>query len=182
MQPVYDRMDGVISTEVGYSGGDLKDPTYEQIAYGETGHREVILVEFNPEIVTYEEILLAFWQSIEPTQSDGQFHDRGDVYRTAIYYSSPEQHKTAKKSLRDLEQSGKFNEPIATEILPAKPFYPAEEGHQRYYEKNPGHYSMYSEGSGRAPFLRKTWRSISTPCLENQDTAPERGEKEKKLA
>jgi len=157
LQPVFDRIDGVLSTSVGFSGGETENPGYEEVCQGNTGHREVIEVIFDASRVGYEALLQAFWQSIDPTQSDGQFADKGEHYRTAIFYHSKEQLELAQQSRQELDDSGKFSSPIVTEIVPASQFYRAEEGHQEYYKKNSWHYESYAEGSGRKPYLRKTW-------------------------
>jgi len=157
MQPPFDKTKGVVSTVVGYTGGKEKNPTYEQVSSSRTGHRESIQVKYDPAQVTYEQLLDVFWHSIEPTQADGQFADIGPQYRSAIFFHSEEQKRLAEESKRRLAQSGKFSKPIATEILPAGPFYAAEEYHQKYYLKNPVEYRRYAIGSGRYPFLERTW-------------------------
>ncbi len=157
MQPPFDKTRGVVSTVVGYTGGKEKNPTYEQVSSGRTGHRESIQVTFDPAQVTYEQLVDVFWHNINPTQADGQFADIGPQYRTAIFYRSEEQKRIAGESKAKLGKSGKFSKPIATEILPAGPFYAAEEYHQKYYQKNPEHYHSYAVGSGRYPFLERTW-------------------------
>lgn len=157
LQPVFDRLEGVLSTAVGFSGGSVENPSYEVVCYGRTGHREVLHLTFDSEKVSYEEILDAFWRSIDPTQEDGQFADRGGHYKTAIFYHSESQREAAERSKEALAQSGTFSAPIVTEILPASSFYPAEESHQQYYKKNAVHYGLYAEGSGRKPFLRRVW-------------------------
>lgn len=157
MQPVYDKLPGVISTVVGYTGGAKQNPTYEEISSGKTGHFETIEVTFDPARISYHELLDAFWRSIDPTQDLGQFADLGPPYRTAIFYHGEAQQKSALASKEALEKSGKFGGPIVTLLLPAGPFYPAEECHQKYYLKQAGRYSLYKKGSGRAEFLEKTW-------------------------
>ncbi len=159
MEPPFDVIPGVHSTVSGYTGGPEKYPTYEQVSYGRTGHREAVLVTYDPSRVTYEQLLEAFWRSIDPTQAGGQFADIGPQYRTAIYYASPEQRRLAEDSKQKLAASGKFSKPIVVEILAAGAFYPAEEYHQDYYRKNPADYNRYKEGSGRGPFLRQVWGS-----------------------
>ena len=129
------RVPGVIDTAAGYSGGQTKNPTYEDVCTDETGHAEVVQVTFDPAKVSYEQLLDVFWQIHDPTQVNRQGPDFGAQYRTAIFFHSPEQEAAAKKSKAALEASGKFRRPIATEITPAAPFYRAEEYHQRYLEK-----------------------------------------------
>lgn len=157
MQPPFDKTKGVVSTVVGYTGGTQKNPTYEQVSSGRTTHRESIQVTYDPSKVSYEQLLDVFWRSIDPTQANGQFADIGPQYRTAIFYHSEEQKRLAEESKQKLAASSKFSKPIAVEILPAGPFYPAEEYHQKYYLKNPDDYHRYAVGSGRYPFLDRTW-------------------------
>jgi len=157
MQPPFDKTKGVVSTVAGYTGGPEKHPTYEQVSSGRTGHAEAVQVRFDPTQVSYEQLVEIFWRNIDPTQADGQFADIGKQYRTAIYYNSEAQKQVALASKERLAKSGTFRKPIVTEIVPAGPFYPAEEYHQKYYLKNPDHYHRYAVGSGRVPFLRATW-------------------------
>ena len=157
MQPPFDKTKGVISTVVGYTGGPQKNPTYEQVSAGQTGHAEAVLVTYDPAQVSYEQLVELFWRNIDPTQANGQFADIGKQYRTAIFYHSEALKQIAIVSKQKLASSGKFKKPIVTEIVPAGPFYPAEEYHQKYYLKKPDHYKSYAIGSGRVPFLRATW-------------------------
>lgn len=157
MQPVFDKLKGVKSTTVGYTGGTQKNPTYEEVSSGRTGHTEAIEVTYDPSEITYPELLDAFWQSIDPTDPRGQFADKGSQYRTGVFYHNEEQKKAALTSKEKLAQSGTFDGPVVTEITPAATFYPAEEYHQKYYLKNSGHYSLYKVGSGRQGFLEKVW-------------------------
>jgi methionine-S-sulfoxide reductase len=157
MEPPFDKLDGVISSTAGYTGGKEKNPTYEQVSSGATGHAEAIEIVYDPSQVTYAELLGVFWRNINPTQADGQFADRGPQYRTAIFYHDEEQRKLALASKGELENSGRFDQKIVTEIVPVGEFYPAEEYHQDYYEKNPIRYKFYRYGSGRDQFLKKAW-------------------------
>lgn len=157
MQPPYDRLEGVVSTTVGYTGGDVPHPTYEQVSGGKTGHVEAVQVVYDPARVSYREVLRVFWQSIDPTDPGGQFADRGSQYHTAIFYHDEEQRREAEASKQEIAAHGPFRKPIVTAIVPAKPFYPAEEAHQKYYRKNSSHYKFYRSGSGRAGFLEKSW-------------------------
>lgn len=157
----FDRYDGVLSVTSGYTGGTTANPTYEEVCTNRTGHREAVQIEFDDEVISYRELLEIFWKVIDPTDTGGQFHDRGESYKTAVYTHSPEQQKEAEQSRQELQSSGKFEGPIATDILPAHPFYPAEEYHQDYYKKNPSHYERYSIGSGRAGFIQKHWGESS---------------------
>ncbi len=157
MEPPYDDLPGVISTTVGYTGGDLPDPTYQEVSTGETGHVEAVQIVFDPEKISYQELLEVFWRNIDPTNPLGQFSDYGSQYRTVIFYHDEEQRRLAEESKRQLEASGKFDKPIVTRILPAKEFYPAEEYHQEFYRKNPFRYRSYKVGSGREGFLKRVW-------------------------
>lgn len=153
----FDRYDGVHSVISGYTGGDIENPTYELVCTNTTGHREAVQISFDDEKISYNELLDIFWRQIDPTDAGGQFFDRGESYQTAIYVHTEEQKQLAEKSKATLEASGKFDKPIATEILPAKVFYRAEEGHQNYYMKNPTHYNRYAIGSGREHFKLENW-------------------------
>jgi len=135
IEAAFRRVPGVIDTAVGYSGGHMRNPTYEDVCTDETGHAEAVQVTFDPAKVSYEQLLDVFWGIHDPTQVNRQGPDFGAQYRTAIFFHSPEQEAAAKKSKATLEASGKFRRPIATEITPAAPFYRAEEYHQRYLEK-----------------------------------------------
>ena len=159
MQPPYDNTPGVVETIVGYDGGTAKNPTYEEVSTGTTGHAEAVQVIYDPSKVTYEKLLEVFWHNIDPTQANGQFADRGPQYRTAIFYQNDEQKKLAEESKTSMEKSGKFHSKIVTEISPATEFYRAEDDHQSYYKKNSVHYKLYKVGSGRAGFIEKTWET-----------------------
>jgi len=154
----FDEQPGIIQVVSGYTGGYVENPTYEQVCSEETGHYEAVQITFDPSIFPYTKLLDVFWQQIDPTDAGGQFHDRGGSYRTAIFTHSEEQRLQAKDSKRALEESGRFDKPIVTEILPAGPFYPAEEYHQDYYKKNPVRYELYRKGSGRDAYIKKHWR------------------------
>jgi peptide methionine sulfoxide reductase msrA/msrB len=157
MQPPFDNGKGVVKTVVGYSGGSAADATYEKVSAHRTKHREVIEVTYDPAQISYDQLLDIFWRQINPTQADGQFHDIGLSYQAAVFYGSEEEKNAADTSKEKLSRSGKFSKPIVTEILPAQPFYPAEEYHQKYYLKNAAAYEAYHVGSGRASFLEKIW-------------------------
>lgn len=157
MEPPYEKLDGVISAVSGYTGGYVKNPTYKQVSAGSTGHFEAVEITYDPSKISYEELLDVFWKQINPTDAGGQFVDRGDQYRTAIFYHSEEQKKMAELSKNTLENMKIFYDPIVTEILPAAEFYPAEEYHQDYYKKRPLRYKFYRHGSGRDQFLEKIW-------------------------
>lgn len=158
MQPPFDNMNGVISTEVGYTGGQIENPTYEQVCTGSTGHYEAIRVTYDPSVVSYQRLVETFWHNIDPTQADGQFADRGSQYQTAIFFHDEEQHTLAEASRETMDHSGKFDRPIATMILKAETFYPAEGHHQRYYQKNSEHYQRYKRGSGRSGYIEQVWK------------------------
>lgn len=148
---------GVLKVVSGYTGGSTENPTYKEVCSHATGHFEAIQVTYDPTIIAYENLLDIYWQQVDPTDPGGQFHDRGSSYKTAIFYHNEEQKHKAEESKKFLEASGRFNNPIVTEILPASAFYPAEEYHQDYHQKNPLHYYLYRKGSGRDPFIKKHW-------------------------
>jgi peptide methionine sulfoxide reductase msrA/msrB len=153
----FQAMDGVVKATSGYTGGHLEDPRYEQVSSGKTGHYEAVQVIYDPEKISYEELLNTFWKNIDPTDPGGQFKDRGSQYRTAIFYHNQTQKELAEESKDNLEKSGKFDKSIVTEILEADKFYPAEDYHQDYSQKNPLRYNVYKKGSGREKFLEQTW-------------------------
>ena len=157
MQPPFDHIPGIVKTTVGYMGGYIANPTYEQVSEGNTGHAEAMQVEYDPSLVSYETLLEAYWKNIDPTVRNRQFADIGPQYRTVIFYHNETQHKAAIASKKQLEASKKFKAPVVTEIVPATTFYPAEGYHQCYYKKNPEHYNNYKVGSGRAKFMEKNW-------------------------
>lgn len=138
IEEAFNGLKGVIETAVGYSGGTLDNPTYEQVSSGKTGHAETVEVKFDPEIISYEQLLSAFWQVHDPTTMNRQGPDIGTQYRSVIFYHSREQKEAADKSKAEMDASGKFKDPIVTEIVEAGPFYRAEEYHQKYWIKNPG--------------------------------------------
>lgn len=157
MQSPFDKTKGVLKTVVGYCGGGEVNPTYEQVSGKKTGHRESVEVTYDPAQISYDQLLDIFWRQINPTQADGQFADIGLPYKAAIFVGNDEEKKLAEASKEKLSKSAKFPKPIVTEILPTAKFYPAEEYHQKYYEKNSADYQAYYVGSGRAGFLKKTW-------------------------
>ncbi|MDQ5951212.1 MAG: peptide methionine sulfoxide reductase msrA/msrB [Patescibacteria group bacterium] len=157
LEPAFAQLEGISDLKVGYSGGKVANPTEMQVHYEDTGHYEVLHVVFDPQKISYQQLLDTFWRQIDPTDPGGQFHDRGQSYQTAIFYHTDQQKKLAEASKEKMDQSGIFPKPIVTKILPAKPFYEAEDYHQQYYKKNPMRYQLYSFGSGRKGFLKKTW-------------------------
>ena len=163
-----ERAEGVIEVVSGYTGGKEKNPTYEDVSYGRTGHYEAVQVIYDPSRISYEKLLTLFWRHIDPTDDGGQFVDRGSQYRTAIFYDGEKQRRLAQQSKEDLQASGRFDRPIATEILPLETFYPAEEYHQDYHEKNPLRYKMYRSGSGRDQFIRRFWKDFPASAAAGQ--------------
>lgn len=157
MEPPYDELPGIISTTVGYTGGQVPNPTYEEVSSGTTGHREAVQIVFDSTKVSYRQLLEVFWRNIDPTDPFGQFADKGSQYKTAVFYHNEKQKQLAIQAKQELEASGKFDKPVATDILPAREFYPAEEYHQNFYKNHPLRYDSYKVGSGRAGFLKKTW-------------------------
>lgn len=157
MQPPFDDLEGVDSTVVGYTGGDRPEPTYNEVAGGHTDHTEAVEVRYDPDEISYEQILDVFWRSHDPTDLNGQFADRGSQYRPAIFYHDDQQRQIAEDSKQQLDEEGPFDEPVRTSIEPAETFWVAEEYHQDYYKKNPAHYQNYYEASGRAGFLDEMW-------------------------
>lgn len=156
----FDEQPGIIKVVSGYTGGHKENPTYKEVCSETTGHYEAVQITFDPEVFPYEKLLELYWPQIDPTDAGGQFADRGDSYRTAIFYHNEHQKELAEESKQQLEASGRFSEPIATQILPAKPFYEAEEYHQGYYKKNKFRYSMYRRGSGRDRFIKENWKDF----------------------
>ncbi len=157
MQHPFDKLNGVVSTTVGYTGGNKENPTYEDVCSGQTGHTEAIQIQFDPAKITFSELLDVFWKNIDPTTSNRQFADVGSQYRTAIFYHDEQQKQTAESSKEEMGKSGIHDKPIVTEIVPATIFYKAEEYHQKYYEKCPVRYERYNSGSGRKRYLERTW-------------------------
>ena len=153
----FDSLPGILSVVSGFTGGHVPHPTYQEVTTGTTGHTEAVEITFDPEQITYEELVAIYWQQTDPTDAFGQFADRGDSFRPVIYYNSEEQRKIAEASKAALQASGRFTDPIVTTIEPAEPFYPAEDYHQDFYKKNTAHYNAYREGSGRAGFIRQNW-------------------------
>jgi len=157
MEPPFDKLDGVISTTSGYTSGDKKNPTYKEVSAGRTGHTEAIQIVFDPKKVSYAELLEVFWKNIDPVAVNRQFCDTGTQYRSGIYYRNEKQEKAAKNSLSQLEQNKPFKEKIATEVVAASTFYPAEDYHQDYYLKNPLRYKYYRFSCGRDNRLEQLW-------------------------
>lgn len=155
MEPPFDKLDGVISTISGYTGGTTKNPTYEEVSAGTTGHAESVEVTYDPKKITYAKLLDVFWHNIDPLTPNRQFCDSGSQYRTAIFYHDETQKRLAEESKKALGK--RFKKPIVTQIVPAKEFYPAEEYHQNYYIKNPLRYKFYRYTCGRDRRLEEVW-------------------------
>ena len=154
----FEKVDGVVEVISGYTGGDTENPTYPQVSSGATTHLEAVQVIYDPERVSYAELLEVFWRHIDPRDAGGQFVDRGPQYRTAVFYGSEEERQLAERSRAALDRSGRFDKPVATEIRKLDRFYAAEEYHQDYYNKNPARYHLYRRGSGRDQFIQQVWK------------------------
>ncbi|HAR34397.1 MAG TPA: methionine sulfoxide reductase [Desulfobacter sp.] len=170
----FEKVPGVIKVTSGYTGGHDMQPEYHSVSSGTTGHAEAIQVQFDPEQVSYEQLLDIFWRHINPTDADGQFVDRGDQYRSEIFYHTESQKVKALESRKALDASGVFQKPVVTSITPFKNFFAAEEYHQNYAKKNPSQYKFYRLGSGRDQFLKKAWGNLpdSAPDLHKVSTLP----------
>jgi len=153
----FDKVPGVISTTSGYAGGTKASPSYEDVSSGTTGHAESVKVVYDPKQVSYEKLLYVFWRNVDPLTREGQFCDYGTQYRTAIFTTNEEQKRLAEASKAALEKSGRFKQPIVTEIVPAGTFYPAEAYHQNYYRTNPVRYNLYRFNCGRDARLDELW-------------------------
>jgi len=157
MEPPFERLDGVKEVISGYTGGEKKNPTYEEVSSGNTGHLEAVQITYNTAKVSYKELLEVFWRQIDPTDAGGSFVDRGTQYGSAIFYHSNEQKEMAEESKMELEKSKKYNNPIVTEIRKFKEFYKAEDYHQDYYKKNSVRYKYYRYMSGRDRYIERVW-------------------------
>lgn len=155
MEPPYDELDGVLSTISGYMGGTKKNPTYEEVSAGRTGHAEVVQVTYNPKKISYSKLLEVFWRNVDPLTPNRQFCDVGSQYRSAIFYHDANQKRLAEESKKALAK--RFKEPIVTEIVSASTFYPAEDYHQDYYKKNPIRFKIYKYNCGRDQRLEELW-------------------------
>jgi methionine-S-sulfoxide reductase len=157
MEPPFAKLDGVLAVVSGYTGGHMENPTYREVCSGTTGHTEAIEITYDPDKVSYDELLDVFWANIDPTDASGQFVDRGSQYRTGIFYLDEEQKHQAEASRKRLAESRRFDSPIVTEITAATTFYPAEDYHQNYYKENAVRYNLYRYNSGRDRYLKKVW-------------------------
>lgn len=180
LEKPFEELDGVTEVIAGYTGGKTKNPSYETVCTGSTGHYEAVQISYDPSKITYEKLLDVFWRQIDPTDSDGQFADRGSQYHTAIFYHSEEQKKKAEKSKEEIDKSGIYNKPVVTEILPVTEFYKAEDYHQDYYKKCPVKYKTYRYGSGRDRYLENLWKEKKTSC-DTDYKKPSREALKKKL-
>lgn len=157
MEPVFDRMPGVLSVLPGYTGGTTPNPGYREVCEGETGHVEAVRIIFDPAQVSYPELLQVFWRNIDPTTKNRQFCDYGSQYQTAVFYLNEQQKREAEESRAEAQRGNLLGAAVVTEVLPASEFYPAEEYHRQYYKKNPYHYRRYHEGCGRNWRLKELW-------------------------
>lgn len=169
MEGPFEQLEGVSSVVSGYTGGKKENPTYEEVSGGLTGHAEAIQITFDPSQITYEKLLEVFWMQVDPTDTQGQFADRGSQYRTGIFYHNEEQKIKALASKENLAKTGRYEKPVVTEITKASVFYKAEDYHQDYYKTNPLRYKFYRFGSGRDQYLKKIW---STP-MKKQESSKE---------
>ncbi len=158
MEAAFQPLKGVISAESGYMGGDASSVGYDQVSQGNSGHYEVVQVRYQSDVITYQQLLNVFWRNIDPTDQNGQFTDKGEQYKTVIFYQDESEKTAAEKSKHELSASAKFDKAIATEIKPVKEFFRAEEYHQDYFKKNSWHYQMYKKGSGRESYIKRTWK------------------------
>lgn len=169
MEPPFEKLEGVSDVVAGYTGGDLEDPTYFQVSTGQTGHLEAVQITYDPQTISYQELLEVYWRQIDPTDAGGAFVDRGEQYTSAIFYHNQQQKKIAEDSKQDLEQSGRFEDPIFTEIRPFETFYRAEEYHQDYFKKKSEAYQRYKAGSGREEILSDIWGEDGFSAEEKQE-------------
>jgi peptide methionine sulfoxide reductase msrA/msrB len=161
MDAPFEKLDGVKDVISGYTGGQVKNPTYEQVSSGTTGHQEAVEVIFDPAIISYSELLDVYWKQFDPTDSTGSFYDRGTQYISAIFYTDDAQKQIAEDSKARLDRSGIFQKPIATKIEKFTEFYPAEDYHQHFYKKSPDRYYSYRKGSGRDNFIMGLWGDVN---------------------
>lgn len=157
MEPVFDKIPGVMSVTPGYTGGTVPNPSYQEVCAGETGHLEAVRIVFDPAQVRYRELLQVFWRNIDPTTRNRQFCDYGSQYQSAVFYLDEDQRRDAEETRREAEASNNLKSPVVTEIRLAGEFYPAEEYHRQYYKKNPYQYKQYHDGCGRNWRLKELW-------------------------
>ncbi|MFD2036878.1 peptide-methionine (S)-S-oxide reductase MsrA [Belliella marina] len=173
----FEKIDGIISVVSGYSGGKEKNPTYADVSAGKTGHKEAVQITYNPEVISYSELLDIYWQQFDPTDAGGSFYDRGTQYESAIFYHNSSQKQLAESSKERIEKSGIFKKPIVTPVVKFVSFYKAEDYHQDYFKKNPDDYFAYRNGSGRDAFIATHWPTN----LEEKYIRPEKSELKKRL-
>jgi peptide methionine sulfoxide reductase msrA/msrB len=166
----FEKVEGVVEAVSGYTGGRGANPSYQQVSAGGSGHVEAVKVIYDPNKITYEQLLQVFWRHVNPADGGGQFVDRGSQYRSAIFYANEQERQLAEASKKELEASGRFGQTIATDILPLGPFYSAEDYHQDYYRKNPLRYRFYRAGSGRDQFLEKIWADEKKDATSREKT------------
>lgn len=154
MEGPFEKLPGVKAVTSGYTGGTTKNPTYEEVSSGTTGHAEAVEVIYDPAVTSYGQLLEIYWDNIDPTQVNGQFTDHGTQYRSAIFYQDAEQKRLAEQTKAELNRSHRYDQPVATEIVPASPFYPAEDYHQDYYKRNPVRYKAFHRLSGRDAYFK----------------------------
>lgn len=173
MEPPFEKLPGVYEVVSGYTGGEVENPSYNEVTTGTTGHMEAVVVTYNPNIIEYSTLLDVFWRQVDPTDAEGQFVDRGSPYQSAIFIHNEEQRLEAEKSRKELIASGRFEKPIVTKIFEAQNFYIAEDYHQDYYLKNPVRYDYYRGNSGRDDFLEKNWgeERFITPVVKAVDNS-----------
>lgn len=157
MEEAYEKHDGVLEVVSGYTGGHVEDPSYQQVTGGNTGHHEAVRVQYDPSVISYEQLIDIFWRNVDPLDSGGQFCDRGSSYLSGIFFLNDKQETIARESLEELKESGRFSRPIATELSEAGEFYVAEQYHQDYYRKNPLRYKLYKRACGREARLNELW-------------------------
>jgi len=167
----FEKVAGVIEVVSGYTGGHVENPAYELVSTGTTGHVEAVKVIYDPAVISYEALLEVFWRHVDPTDPGGQFVDRGSQYVSAIFYADERERRLAEASRRQLEESGRFQKAVATQIEPLTAFYPAEDYHQKYHKKNPKRYHWYRSGSGRDAFLKRVWRDRNAGGRSTADNA-----------
>lgn len=182
MESAFEKLEGVREVVSGYTGGKTDNPTYEEVSTGSTGHAEAIQIIYDPQKISYKELLDVFWENIDPTDAGGQFVDRGSQYRSAVFYHNKKQKSLAIKSKEGLEKSGTYDKPIVTDIVKATEFYRAEEYHQDFYKKNPARYKFYNFNSGRDEYIEKINRRIKTlKSGQSKYTTPGKEELKSKL-
>ena len=160
LETVMEATEGIVSAINGYAGGQEFDPTYQEVYTGKTGHREAVVVYYDPRKISYSKVLDVFWRNIDPTDAGGQFFDRGSTYTTAIFYETSQQKQQAETSKAGLAKAELFEKPIVTEIIPFTTFYEAEQYHQGFSQKSPLRYQQYSQASGRQQFKELVWKQI----------------------